>query len=99
MEEVEATIFDGDTVVVSSVPILLDMPDVPDAPAGASDGSGWQVHVALPLGLVLEPGVPMRIETADGRSGRAVIAEPPAVEGDRVLHVFTGIGPFVRSGG
>ena len=95
MEEVEATIFDGDTVLMSSITVLLDVPDVP---AGSSDGSGWYAHAALPLGLVLEPGEQMRIETADGRSGRVAILDPPTVEGDRVLHVFTGIGPLMRSG-
>jgi len=52
MGQVEATIFDGDTVMVSSVPILLDVLDVP---AGSPDGSGWLAHAALPLGSVLEP--------------------------------------------
>ena len=95
MEEAEATIFDGDVVIASSITILLDVPDVL---AGSSDGSGWQAHAALPLGLVLEPGEQMRIETTDGRSGRVVILDPPTVEGDRVLHVFTGIGPLMGSG-
>jgi hypothetical protein len=40
----------------------------------------------------------MRIETTDGRSGRVAILDPPTIKGDRVLHVFTGIGPLMRSG-
>ena len=95
MEEVEATIFDGDTVLMSSILVLLDVLDVP---AESSDGSGWHAHAALPLGLVLEPGEQMRIETTDGRSGRVAILDPPTIEGDRVLHVFIGIGPLMRSG-
>jgi hypothetical protein len=43
MEQVEASIFDGDTVMVSNVPILLDVPDVP---TGSTDGSGWHAHAA-----------------------------------------------------
>lgn len=66
MEDVEATIFDGDTVLMSGIPVLLDVLDVP---AGSSDGSGWHAHAALPLGLVLEPGEQMLIETTDVRSG------------------------------
>jgi hypothetical protein len=67
-------------------------------PARSSDGSGWHAHAALPLGLVLEPGEQMRIETTDGRSGRVAILDTATIEGDRVLHVFTGIGPLMRSG-
>lgn len=95
MEEVEATIFDGDTVIVSGISVLLD---VIDAPAGTTDAPGWHAHVALPLGLVLAPSELMRLETTDGRSGPVTILDPPTIEGDRVLHVFTGIGPLVRSG-
>jgi len=74
LEEVEATIFDGDTALMSSIPVLFDVLDVP---AGSSDGSGWHAHAALPLGLVLEPGEQMRVETADGRSGRVAILDSP----------------------
>jgi hypothetical protein len=95
MEEVEATIFDGDKVLVSGIAVLLDELDVT---AGLSDGSGWHAHAALPLGQVLEPVKQMRIETADGRSGEVAILDPPTIEGDRVLHVFTGVGPLMRSG-
>jgi len=95
MGQVEATIFDGDTVMVSSVPILLDVLDVP---AGSPDGSGWHAHAALPLGSVLEPREQMRIETTDCRSGSVAILDPPTIEGDRILYVFTGSGPLMRSG-
>lgn len=95
MEEVEATIFDGDTVVVSGAAVLLD---VLDAAAGSLDAPGWHAHAALPLGVVVEPCEEMRIETTDGRSGRVAILGPPTIEGDRVLHVFTGIGPLTKSG-
>jgi hypothetical protein len=95
MEEVEATIFDGDTVVVSGVSVLLD---VLDAPVGSTDGSGWHAHVALPLSMVLEPGEQMRIETTDGRSGAVAILDPPSTEGDRAVYVFTGTGPLTRAG-
>lgn len=95
MEEVEATIFDGDTVVLSGVTVLLDFTDVPD---GSPDAPGWHAHAALPLGVIIEPAEQMRIETADGRSGPVEICGPPTIEGDRALHVFTGLGPLARQG-
>jgi hypothetical protein len=39
----------------------------------------------------------MRLETTDGRSGSIVILDPPTVEGDRELYVFTGMGPLERT--
>ena len=93
MEEVEGSIFDGDTVVMAGTTVLLD---VVDAVAGSTDGSGWHAHVALPLGMVLEPGQQMRLETTDGRSGAVALLDAPTIEGDRVLHVLTGLGPLVR---
>jgi len=93
MEEVEGSIFDGDTVVVAGTTVLLD---VLDAVAGSTDGTGWHAHVALPLGTVFEPGHQMRLETADGRSGPVALLDSPTTEGDRVLHVLTGLGPLVR---
>jgi hypothetical protein len=95
MEEVEATLFDGETVVVSGITVLLDFTD---APGGSPDAPGWHAHAALPLGLTIEPGEQMRIETTDGRSGPVAIFGPPTIEGDRALHVFTGIAPLARSG-
>lgn len=92
MEEVEGSIFDGDTVVVASTTVILD---VLDTPAGSFDGTGWHAHVALPLSVVLEPGKQMRLETADGRSGPVALLDAPTSEGDRVLHVLTGLGPLV----
>ena len=93
MEEVEGSIFDGGTVVVAGTTVLLD---VLDTVAGSSDGIGWHAHVALPLGMVLEPGRQMRLETADGRSGSVALLEAPKTEGDRVLYVLTGLGPLAR---
>jgi hypothetical protein len=93
MEEVEGSIFDGETVVVAGATVLLD---VLDAASGSSDGTGWHAHVALPLGVVIEPGEQMRLETADGRSGPVALLDAPTIEGDRVLHVLTGLGPLAR---
>jgi hypothetical protein len=93
MEEVEGSIFDGDTIVVEGTTVLLD--DV-DASAGATGGIGWHAHIALPLGMVLQPGQQMRLETADGRSAPVEILDSPTIEGDRVLHVLTGLGPLAR---
>ena len=93
MEEVEGSIFDGETVVVEGTTVLLD---VLDAAADPADATGWHAHVALPLGFVLEPGEQMRLETADGRSGPVAILDAPTTEGDRVLYVLTGLGPLVR---
>jgi hypothetical protein len=93
MEEVEGSIFDGEAVVVTGTTVLLD---VLDAVAGSTDGTGWHAHVALPLGVVLEPGERMRLETADGRSGPVALVDLPTTEGDRVLYVLTGLGPLVR---
>jgi len=96
MEEVEGTIFDGDRVVVPGTTVLLD---IIDAPAGANEDARWHAHVALPLGMLIEPGVQMRLETTDGRSGLMTVLGSPTVEGDRVLHVFTGLGPLMGSSG
>ena len=93
MEEVAGSIFDGNTVVVAGTTVILD---VLDAAAGSTDGTGWHAHVALPLSVVLEPGQQMRLETADGRSGPVALLDAPTSEGDRVLHVLTGLGPLVR---
>ena len=93
MEEVEGSIFDGDTIVVAGTTVLLD---VLDAVSGSTDGAGWHAHMALPLGMVLEPGEQMRLETADGRSGPVALLDAPTIEGDRVLHVLTGLGPLAR---
>jgi hypothetical protein len=93
MEEVEGSIFDGETVVVAGTTVLLD---TLDAVAGSAGGTGWHAHVALPLGVVLEPGEQMRLETADGRSGPVTLLDAPTTEGDRVLYVLTGSGPLVR---
>jgi len=95
MEEVEATLFDGETVIVPGIAVLLDFAD---APGGSPDSPGWHAHAALPLGMTIEPGEQMRIETTDGRSGPVAILGPPTIEGDRALHVFIGLGPLVRSG-
>jgi len=94
MEEVEGTIFDGDRVVVPGTTVLLDVVAVP-----APEDAGWHAHVALPLGMLIEPGVQMRLETTDGRSGLMTVLGSPTVEGDRVLHVFTGLGPLTGSSG
>jgi hypothetical protein len=91
MEEVDATILDGDTVLISGVAVLLDMPDTPE-------DSSWHAHAALPVGLLLEPHEQMRLQTTDGRSGVIEIFETPTVEGDRILYVFEGIGPLTRAG-
>jgi hypothetical protein len=94
MEEVEVTLFDGETVIVSGIAALLDFADAPAGP----DSAGWHAHVALPLSMTLEPGEEMRIEVTDGRSGPVVIFGPPTIEGDRALHVLTGVGPLARPG-
>jgi hypothetical protein len=91
MEEVDATILDGDTVLISGVAVLLDMPDAPE-------GSAWHAHAALPVGLLLESHEQMRLETTDGRSGVIEIFETPTIEGDRILYVFEGIGPLTSAG-
>ncbi|PKQ16958.1 MAG: hypothetical protein CVT67_02085 [Actinobacteria bacterium HGW-Actinobacteria-7] len=93
MDEVEGSIFDGDTVIVAGTMVLLD---VLDAVGDSTDDAGWHAHVALPLGTVLEPGEQMRLVTADGRSGPVALLDAPTIEGDRVLHVLTGLGPLVR---
>ena len=95
MEEVEGTLLDGESVIVSGISVLLDFADSPE---GSPDVPGWHAHIALPLGLTIRPGEPMRLETTDGRSGPVVLYDPPTIEGDRVLHVFTGVGPLAASG-
>ena len=95
MEEVEGSIFDGETELVSGTTVLLDTAEAPDGTAG---GPGWHAHLALPLDFVLEPAEEMRLVLADGRSGPVEILDPPVVEGDRILHVFTGMGPLAMSG-
>lgn len=88
MQEVEATIYDGDRVVLPGTSLLLDVP------AGSSDEAGWHAHASLPLNVVIEPGEQLRIETADGRSGPVELCDDPVMEGDRVLYVFKGTGPL-----
>jgi hypothetical protein len=94
MEEVEATILDGDRVLVSGVTALLDIGGGPLGPSGEAQ---WHAHMALPLDFVLEPGEQMRFRTTDGRSGPVAILGSPEVEGDRMLFVFTGLGPLEDS--
>lgn len=93
MSEVEGTIYDGDLIVVDGTTVLLDGVD---ESAAMPDGSGWHAHVALPLDMVLELGVPMRLELADGRSGSVTALDAPIVEGDRLLYELTGDGPLAR---
>ena len=95
MEEVEGSIFNGDIEVASGVTVLLD---VLDAEGGTTGSTGWHAHVALPLSAVVQPGEQMRLVTADGRSGAVELLERPTLEGDRALHVFTGVGPLQRAG-
>ncbi len=95
MEEVQATLSDGAETLVSDFPALLDFGD---APGGSPDSAGWHAHATLPLGVILEPGEQMRIETADGRSGPVVMFDGPTFEGDQALYVFTGIGPLATAG-
>jgi hypothetical protein len=91
MEEVEATLYDGETVVISGITVLIDAKDSTD---GSTATKGWHAHAALPLSTVVQPQDQLRIVTADGRSGNIEEIEPSTVEGDRVLHVFTGLGPL-----
>jgi hypothetical protein len=92
MEEVEATIYDGDRVVMPGTSILLDVPE------GSTEASGWHAHASLPLSTVIAPGERMRIETTDGRSGTVDLIDEPVIEGDRVVYVFTGTGPLGKAG-
>jgi len=91
MEEVEGSIFNGDVIIVEGTTVMLD---VLDAPQGTTDAPGWHAHVALPLDMIVQPGEEMRLQIADGRSGAIELLQRPTIEGDRVLHVFTGIGPL-----
>ena len=94
MEQVEATLFDGEMVVASDVALFLE---APSGDPDMADAIAWHAHATLPLGLVLEPGSQLRLETDDGRSGFVVVeTQPPDVEGARVLHVFTGVSPLER---
>jgi hypothetical protein len=86
MDEVAGTIFDGDTAVVEGTTVLLD---------GPTDAAGWHAHVSLPLDMLLQPGEEMRLVFADGRSGPVEVSGAQTVEGDRVLHLLTGLGPIV----
>ena len=95
MEEVEGTIYDGDTAIVSGVTVLLDFGD---APGQSPDSSGWHAHVALPLSTIVEPGEQMWIEITDGRSGPVQTFTRPTIEGDRALYQFVGIGPLREAG-
>lgn len=94
MEQVEATLFDGDMVVASDIAIFLE---APSDDVGSPDASAWHAHATLPLGLVLQPGRQLELVTNDGRSGLVVVEEgPPTIESARALHVFTGVGPLER---
>lgn len=89
MEEIEATLYDGDAVIISGIVVLLDTRDVPDGTTGAP---GWHAHASLPLGVLVEPQEELRLVAADGRSALVEQCEEPVVEGDRVLHEFVGLG-------
>ena len=91
MEEVDGTILDGDTIVVSGVTLFID---VPNAPEGPPEAPGWHAHAELSLSVVLRPDQKVTIRTADGRTAPALVAGPPVVEGGEALWVFTGTGPF-----
>jgi hypothetical protein len=94
MEEVEATLSDGSTVLISGITVFLDAPDVS---AGSSGPTAWHAHAALPLSLTLLPGEAILLETTDGRSGTVVVLDPPTIEGDRALYVLSGTEPLARS--
>lgn len=95
MDELEASIYDGETVIVTGVDVLLD---TREAPGGTTDSPGWHVHADLPLDVVIEPAEELRLVTADGREAVIEECEPITVEGDRVLHVFRGLGPLASKG-
>ena len=94
MEEVEASLYDGDAVLISGVSVLLD---AGETKSGLTDGKGWHAHASLPLSLVIEPVEELRLVLADGREACVEETEPSTVEGDRILHVFTGCGPLERA--
>lgn len=88
MDEVEATLYDGDQLIISGVPVLIDTRE------GGLDAPGWHAHVALSLGVVVPPEGQLRIVTADGRSADIAEAHKAEVEGDRILYVFEGVTPL-----
>lgn len=91
MQEVEVTILDGDTVIVSDVSVFVDTVDLG---VGEPDGSGWHAHAMLSLGVVLHAGEQLRLQTADGKSADVVVVGSPTIEGGEALYVFTGVGPL-----
>ena len=91
MQEVEVTILDGDTVLVSDVSVFVDTVDMGP---GSPDGSGWHAHALLSLGVVLHSGQQLRLRAADDKSADVIVVGPPAIEGGEALYVFTGAGPL-----
>lgn len=88
MDEVEATLYDGDEVLISDVPVLLDTRE------GGIGSPGWHAHVALALGVVVPPEGDLRLVTKDGRTAKIELAQPASVEGGRILYVFRGVTPL-----
>ena len=93
MQELEVTIMDGDTVVVSGVDVDIDSLE---GPAGSPEGSGWHAHALLSLSVVLAPGQQLQLQTPDGRVAPVVVEGPPAIEGGEALYLLKGLAPLER---
>jgi len=88
MEQVTATIRDGDTILVDRVATWIQ---VGESPSGLRE---WHGHLSLPEGVHLDAGGPFQLETSDGRSGQIIVTNVN-ISSDRPTQVtFTGTGPF-----
>jgi hypothetical protein len=93
MEEVEASILDGDVVIASGVPVLIDALLLP---GGSTDPQAWHAHAHLSLGVVVPPAQELELRVTDGRSAPVMLQGPPTIEGGEALYVFTGLGPLAK---
>jgi len=63
VEEITATILNGDRVLLTGVTVRVRPRSVPEG------GTGWEGELALPDGAHLSPGRNYALEAADGRRG------------------------------
>ena len=92
MEEVAATINDGDNVLVAGVTAWVQ---ITTSPGGSR---GWHGYFTLPLGAYVPLGGPYLFNTIDGRSSQILITNVRA-ESDQSPQVqFRGTGPFECEG-
>jgi hypothetical protein len=88
MEVLEATISDGDKVLLAGVTAWVQMTN---SPGGLR---GWHGYFTLPLGSFVPPGGPYLFKTTDGRSGQILITNVWMRSDQSTQVQFRGTVPF-----